>query len=37
MWMRFIMMGLFSVTALTLFTFQGIEISQAIMSIFKHE
>lgn len=37
MLMRFILMGIFSLSALMLFTFQGIEISQAVMSFFKQK
>ncbi len=34
MWIRFIIMGMFSVTAITLFSYQGIEIFHAFMDYF---
>jgi hypothetical protein len=37
MWIRFIMMGLFSLTALTLLSYQGIEIFHAFMDFFKQK
>lgn len=37
MWMRFIMMGFFSFTAISLLTFQGIEILEAFMQMYKNK
>lgn len=37
MWIRFIMMGVFSLTALTLMSYQGIEIFHAFMDYFKQD
>lgn len=37
MWVRFIMMGLFSITAFMLLTYQGIEIFQAFSDYFKNK
>jgi hypothetical protein len=36
-WMRFVMMGLFSFTALTLIGYQGIEIFNAFMDYFHQQ
>ncbi len=36
-WMRFIIIGMFSATALTLLSYQGIEIFQAFMDYFKEK
>ncbi len=35
MWIRFIMIGMFSATAITLLSYQGIEIYHAFMDYFK--
>ncbi len=35
MWFRFIMIAMFSLTALSLFTYQGTEIYHAFMDFFK--
>lgn len=35
MWIRFIMIGMFSMTSLALLTYQGIEISNAFLEYFK--
>ncbi len=37
MWMRLVMMGMFSVTAFSLFLYQGIEISHAFIDLFKKQ
>lgn len=37
LWMRFVMIGMFSLTALTLLSYQGIEIFQAFMDYFKQK
>jgi hypothetical protein len=34
MWIRFIIMGMFSLTAISLFFYQGIEITHAFMDLF---
>ncbi|MFZ3590149.1 hypothetical protein ACOI1C_12930 [Bacillus sp. DJP31] len=34
MWVRFIIMGMFSLTAITLFSYQGIEIFHAFVDLF---
>jgi hypothetical protein len=37
MWIRYILIGFFSLTSLSIFTFQGIEIIQAFMEVFKEK
>lgn len=36
-WLRFIMIGMFSATALSLISYQGIEIMHAFMDYFKQK
>jgi hypothetical protein len=37
MWIRFVMIGIFSITAVGMLTFQGIEIYHAFMDYFKQK
>lgn len=37
MWMRFLMIGMFSLSAITLLSYQGIEIFQAFMDYFREK
>ncbi|WP_258000441.1 hypothetical protein [Bacillus sp. Marseille-P3661] len=37
MWMRFILMGMFSLTAITLLSYQGVEIYNAFMDYFNKQ
>lgn len=37
MWIRFIMIGMFSLTSITLLTYQGIEISNAFLEYLKQK
>ncbi len=37
MWFRLLMIGFFSLSAVSLFTFQGIEITHAFMDYFKQK
>jgi len=37
MWVRLIMMGMFSMTAITLFVYQGVEIFQAFYDFYKEK
>ncbi len=37
MWIRFLLIGFFSLTSLTLIAYQGIEIFQAYMEYFKEK
>ncbi len=37
MWIRFLLIGFFSLSAISMFTFQGIEIFQAFMDYFKQK
>ncbi|AGX02361.1 hypothetical protein N288_01970 [Bacillus infantis NRRL B-14911] len=37
MWIRFLMIGAFSLTASTLFLYQGMEIYHAITDLIKHK
>jgi len=36
-WMRFIIIGMFSLTALSLFSYQGIEIFNAFVDLYKQK
>ncbi len=37
MWIRFLLIGFFSLSAISMFTFQGIEIFHAFMDYFKQK
>ncbi len=37
MWIRFVMIGLFSISAVGMFAYQGIEIFHAFMDYFKQK
>jgi len=37
MWMRFVIIGMFSLTALSLFSYQGIEIFNAFVDLYKQK
>lgn len=36
-WIRFVIIGMFSITSISLFSFQGIEIFHAFMDFFKQD